>query len=240
MNTDRRAAILNFGALLMGSLGQRHGLAQMPASTTLCPPGTEFKGLKIKTEIAYQERSMTIAGIYYVSQKIPVRIVTTELECGPKEPPKPLPPPKSMFEVFDLDLWSISSDYLLANRAGQFFTAVNFPSSLASISNTTALFEIDAVAHNGTTIMTAFPMSRSGNGFRFTNPSAVDFWAATTGSVVAKSTWRVSGIEGIGTGYGTGSFGVSHFVGSVPINAYAGTIAVTNGRDQPPGRVIIQ
>lgn len=220
---DRRELLGSFAALIGGAPSTV--LAQFN-SQSQCPAGTRLKRIVIKSETAYQERSMTILG-QTVSQKVPIRIIHTEVECEPVPPPPPQPPaPKQ--GIFDLDYFSIYPDWLLSRGAESFLTRLLFSTSAASPSSLGASFEMKGTTYNGNQLTVAFPMVRQGNDLIFSDPVSVNTWSYNFGQYIRSSTWSVIGLSAVGNYVGSGNFGLSHHLGGIALNGYTGNFIVSS------------
>lgn len=238
---NRRHTSLFMSTLLVGAALPRSARAQLAGTgDSVCPSGTVLDAITVKTEIATQERSVSFLG-FTTSQKVPIRMVTIEVKCraAPPPPPPPPQPPQQYFDrIFDLDQVDLQRDLVQTLRADSFFTAVNFADGLAQLTATPATFVVSAVALNGSPIAASFPMIRARNGYVFSNPGAVDYWAATTGAALSRLTWYVDGISAVGSNYGRGSFGLSYYLGGVALNAYSGTVSVASSPSGTSTKVV--
>ena len=231
-SSDRRR-LLGLWAAVAGVLATSRADAQFSSSNNGCPPGTRLKRIVISTEIAYQERSITIRGIG-MSQKVPIRMIRAEIECEAVPPPLPPPPPVprtcSTITSCDVDLAYLDFTALSQFRADQFFTQISLP-SIASLASVTAQFNLTAALANGTTANAAFPMVRDGSGFRFANSGAVDYWASTTGASVIASRWHVSDVAVRGLAAGVDLYTFESRLGTTVLNRLSGSLSVSPSLD---------
>lgn len=235
---DRRRLLGLWGAVL-GVATSPKAIAQLHTNQNICPPGTDLKSVTIETAVTHQERSITILGIA-VTQKVPVRVVRVEYRCDAPPPPPPPPPnpPKGLYDIYDLNLMYLSLYEVMSFRADQFAVALTLP-SIVSIASSTAKLTIDATYSNGSTSSLALPLRHDGSVFRFENPSAVDYWAATTGSEVVAARWSLADIAVVGRASGQGSYGLMQRLGPYALNGFVGSVSVSANSNPTANRTLM-
>jgi hypothetical protein len=224
-----RRGLLGVGLLFAQASMMSRAHAWFAPDPMSCPAGSELKSIKIRSEISFQERSISILG-FGTTQKIPVRVVTTELECVPKPkppapPPPPPAPPRSLLDIFDLDAVTLDWERIGLLRADAFRTAVVLPTVVQHV-GTSAVLSVQGLTLSGNAVGARFAMVREGSVLRFASPGNVDFWLSTQARQLYRSTWAVEALEVVGAAYGIGTFGVAHFLGQLPLSAMSGTVSV--------------
>ena len=243
MRLSRRRLIQGASTLACTASFPTLTLAQVANPTAACPPGTRLKSFRMRTEVSTQERSITLFG-FGTTQKVPVRVVTTELECEPTQPvppppPPPSPPPKSLSDIFDLDDRWLSQEYVLQHRADQFRASIVTSQDIAYVAPSVPRFRIQGVDALGRFVNGSFDMIYVDASFRIAAPHLVDYWVSTTGASMSASRWWVEGMAVVSRGLGVATFGVSYFLGGEPLSAYSGQLVVEQ-RESRPGFVEIQ
>jgi len=196
----------------------------------LCPTGSTAR-VTVSTEYPTASMSINIAGSG-VTLSVPVQRIKVSVECTQLPPPPPPPPPPSppkleIWDPFDYNLSVLMPDQLSSYQAGLFYVGVSLPGFVA-LTDAQPQLSTWAIQANGSQQTANFGMYRDGNGFRLSNPGAVDYWSATAAGGARYGGWQVTGVvaRSIATGYGR--FGVAQSMGALVVSSFADTITVSS------------
>jgi hypothetical protein len=235
---NRRQTFGRFALLASAPLFSGRAFAQVGGIQALmssCPAGTKAK-VTISTEYPSASFNISIVGSG-LGVTVPMQRLKVTLECEqvipqpPALPAPPAPPKLEIWDPYDYTVAVLAADQLSNYQAGLFYVGVSLP-AFVGLTSSQAQLSAWATMPSGAQQSANFGLVRDGNGFRFSNPSAVDYWAATAANGARYGGWQVSGVTATSLATGVGTYGVAQSMGAFVVNAFSGTINVS----PPPTR----
>jgi hypothetical protein len=222
MDPHRRTTLAMFVAALAAPRAAR---SQMPPRPELCPANTVPR-VRIRTEIAYQEREMSLFG-QTTKQKIPVAVMLWDITCEPTStplPPTPPPRPNPKTGLLDTVDTFLETQFLMQHTTADYRIDFLMPSFVA-IEATSPSLDLVLRLADGRTAASAWTLARDATSFRVQQPTQVDHWLSTAGSTAVGGQFSVSGVHARSTGVGSGTYSVRESIGDFTMRQTSGGIA---------------